>query len=112
MAGMRQNSRNEIKICPFRDISPRKGHFFGKAAYHLTESDTPLFNSSRPAARQAFGSHFFRRGDAQQAQSVLRAALADKCAQVLSDAGVYKQNDQGRAGMLRFLATLGYTKKD
>ena len=50
--------------------------------------------------------------DAQQAQSVLRAALADKCAQVLSDAGVYKQNDQGRAGMLRFLATLGYTKKD
>ena len=70
MAGMRQNSRNEIKICPFRDISPRKGHFFAKAAYHLTESDTPLFNSSRPAARQAFGSHFFRRGDAQQAQSV------------------------------------------
>ena len=43
---------------------------------------------------------------------MLRAALADKCAQVLSDAGVYKQNDQGRAGMLRFLATLGYAKKD
>ena len=45
---------------------------------------------------------------AAEAQSALRAGLADKCAQVLADAGVYKQNREGDAGVLRFLARIGY----
>ena len=36
------------------------------------------------------------------------AALAETCAQVLRDAGVYKQDENGRAGVIRFLSTLGY----
>ena len=74
----------------------------------LADPEVKVFIATWRELAEKNGTHL----DAQQAQSVLRAALADKCAQVLSDAGVYKQNDQGRAGMLRFLATLGYAKKD
>ncbi len=44
----------------------------------------------------------------EAAEEVLRAGLADKCARVLMDAGVYKQNEQGDKGILRFLAQLNY----
>lgn len=52
-----------------------------------------------------------RRGlctDEAQAEQVLREEVAAVCAQVLADAGVYKQDEAGLAGMKRFLATLGY----
>ena len=44
----------------------------------------------------------------EEASSAIRAALAETCAQVLRDAGVYKQDENGRAGVIRFLFTLGY----
>ncbi len=44
----------------------------------------------------------------EEASSAIRAALAETCAQVLRDAGVYKQDENGRAGVIRFLSTLGY----
>ncbi|MDO5324923.1 MAG: galactose-1-phosphate uridylyltransferase, partial [Clostridia bacterium] len=47
---------------------------------------------------------------AEEAQVALRAGLADKCAQVLADAGVYKNDDAGNAGVLRFLESIGYKK--
>ena len=47
-----------------------------------------------------------------QAMDRLRSEIAVVCAQVLADAGVYKQNKEGREGFLRFLASVGYTKKD
>ena len=74
------------------------------------EQDSPLFKHFDWIVElaQKHGTHL----DAQQAQAALRAGLADKCAQVLSDAGVYKQNEAGRAGILRFLSTLGYTEKN
>ena len=52
-----------------------------------------------------------RRGtcsSAEEAEQILREEVATVCAQVLADAGVYKQNAAGLAGMKRFLATLGY----
>ena len=54
-----------------------------------------------------------RRGlcaDTEAAEKVLHEEVAIVCAQVLADAGVYKQDAQGLAGMKRFLATLGYTE--
>lgn len=42
-----------------------------------------------------------------QAEQAIRKALAVKCARVLSDAGVMKDDE----GTLRFLATVGFTKK-
>ena len=45
-----------------------------------------------------------------EATEAIHKALAVKCAAVLADAGVYKQNEQGRAGVLRFLNTLGYAE--
>lgn len=44
----------------------------------------------------------------QDAQVLLRTEVARVCAQVLADAGVYKQDEAGLQGMLRFLSTLGY----
>lgn len=41
-----------------------------------------------------------------EAQKILRAALSDKCARVLADAGVFKDD----SGAPEFLATLGYSK--
>ena len=55
-----------------------------------------------------------RRGSgmsAEQAQTVLREELTLKCADVLRDAGVYKLDDAGDAGVLRFLKSIGYEKK-
>jgi len=47
----------------------------------------------------------------EEAQAALRSALADKCAKVLIDAGVYKNDAAGNAGVLRFLESIGYSKK-
>ena len=47
---------------------------------------------------------------AEEAQAALHAGLADKCAQVLADAGVYKNDPEGNAGVLRFLETIGYER--
>ena len=44
----------------------------------------------------------------EEATRILREEVAGVCAQVLADAGVYKQDDAGTSGMLRFLASLGY----
>ena len=46
----------------------------------------------------------------EAAQAALREGLADKCAQVLADAGVYKNTPEGNAGVLRFLESIGYAK--
>lgn len=43
----------------------------------------------------------------EQAAEVMRAELANVCACVLKDAGVYKQDEAGRAGLKRFLKTVG-----
>lgn len=47
----------------------------------------------------------------EAAQATLRSALADKCANVLIDAGVYKNDERGNAGVLRFLKSIGYSEK-
>jgi UDPglucose--hexose-1-phosphate uridylyltransferase len=43
-----------------------------------------------------------------EAKAVIRQGLSVKCAQVLSDAGVYKADEAGQQGLLRFLAPLGF----
>ena len=44
---------------------------------------------------------------AEAAEAAMRRELADVCAQVLRDAGVYKQDEAGREGLYRFLGTVG-----
>ncbi|MBQ8086916.1 MAG: UDP-glucose--hexose-1-phosphate uridylyltransferase [Clostridia bacterium] len=48
---------------------------------------------------------------AEQADAALKRALGAKCAQVLRDAGVYKQTPEGERGVLRFVETLGFAKQ-
>ena len=43
----------------------------------------------------------------EDAHTALHDALADACAQVLIDSGVYKDTESGNAGVLRFLRTIG-----
>lgn len=47
---------------------------------------------------------------AEEAEQLLRHEVALVCAQVLADAGVYKLDEKGTAGFLRFMQTLGYQK--
>ena len=42
----------------------------------------------------------------EQAEEALRQAVADTCYRVLCDAGVYKQDEAGQAGLKRFLETV------
>ncbi len=42
------------------------------------------------------------------AATLLRTEVAKVCAQVLADAGVYKQDENGLQGFMRFMASLGY----
>ena len=44
----------------------------------------------------------------EQAGELLRQEVALVCAQVLADAGVYKQDERGLSGFKRFMASLGY----
>ncbi len=46
----------------------------------------------------------------EKAEETLRQALAAKCQRVLEDAGVFKQDEEGIEGFLRFVQALGYTK--
>ena len=43
-----------------------------------------------------------------EAAELLRTEVANVCAQVLADAGVYKQDENGLSGFKRFMASLGY----
>ena len=43
-----------------------------------------------------------------EAKAAIRAGLSVKCARVLEDAGVYKADEAGQAGLMRFLEPLGF----
>jgi UDPglucose--hexose-1-phosphate uridylyltransferase len=43
-----------------------------------------------------------------EAKAAIRSGLSVKCARVLANAGVYKADDAGQAGLLRFLEPLGF----
>lgn len=44
----------------------------------------------------------------EDSEALLRAEVAQVCAQVLADAGVFKQDENGLAGFKRFAASIGY----
>ena len=46
--------------------------------------------------------------DDDAAEALLRSEVAKVCAQVLADAGVYKQDDKGLEGFKRFMTSVGY----
>ena len=46
----------------------------------------------------------------EDAAALLRSEIAKVCAQVLADAGVYKQDENGLEGFVRFMASLGYQR--
>lgn len=49
-------------------------------------------------------------GSHEEAAALLRSEVAKVCAQVLADAGVYKQDANGLAGFKRFMASMGYSE--
>ncbi len=48
--------------------------------------------------------------DDAEAEALLRSEVAKVCAQVLADAGVYKQDENGLNGFKRFMASVGYSE--
>lgn len=47
-------------------------------------------------------------GAKEDPAGTVRRGLGKKCARVLADAGVYKHDENGRAGFVRFLESIGY----
>ncbi len=72
------------------------------------EADSPL-SKHYPWIRELAARHGTKLSP-EAAEAALRAGLAEKCAQVLADAGVYKQTPDGDAGVLRFLGSLGFAR--
>ena len=60
-------------------------------------------HSAHAAWLQAIAACTGRALSAQAADEALRSAVADTCYRVLCDAGVYKQDAAGQAGLMRFL---------
>ena len=92
------------------ELNEAKGYLTGRLDIH-----------QRPAEDSPIAKHYeWMCGIAQNAgtnltddaaEAAIRAALSEVCAQVLRDAGVYKQDETGRAGVLRFLESIGYTER-
>ena len=53
-----------------------------------------------------------RQNNSQEAERILEQEVGSKFSQVLSDAGVFKRDRQGRAGFKEFMLTAGLTEKD
>ncbi|MBE5783372.1 MAG: UDP-glucose--hexose-1-phosphate uridylyltransferase [Clostridiales bacterium] len=63
-------------------------------------------NSSHASWVREIAEKHSRRLSTQEADALLRREVADVCYQVLSDAGVYKLDEAGQAGLKRFLGRI------
>ena len=75
-----------------------------RALEHAPDADEPVAKHYACIREIAPG----RALGGREADALIRSALAVKCARVLADAGVYKRDESGRTGFLRFLEGLGY----
>ena len=75
----------------------------GIPGFELTRSEE-LLSAYRPKLTDLLTRLMGRK----EAAAFLRSEVAKVCAQVLADAGVYKQDEKGLAGIKRFMATVGY----
>lgn len=91
------------------ELAGLKDYLTGKIAIEQKpEADSPLAKHYDWICEIA-AKHGMQLSDAE-AEEALRSELALKCAQVLRDAGVYKDTPEGNAGVLRFLRSIGYTE--
>lgn len=76
--------------------------------------DTPIADDSPLKQHEmwieALISQYGRALSEDEARSRVRQGVADICARVLTDAGVYKRTTEGRAGFVRFLKTVGLSR--
>jgi UDPglucose--hexose-1-phosphate uridylyltransferase len=49
--------------------------------------------------------------DFDEAMGIIKSQCGEKCVRVLDDCGVFKDNEEGLSGFLRFLETAGFTPK-
>ena len=72
----------------------------------IPDESSPLFKHYGwiSAIAQQTGTHLNR----AQAEAAIHKALGDKCARVLADAGVFKNNDSGNRGVIRFMESIGF----
>lgn len=66
-------------------------------------------NTPVPEAHAAWTEELRAQPDAKNDPAgTVRRGLGQKCARVLADSGVYKHDENGRAGFVRFLESVGY----
>ena len=89
------------------ELDAMKKYLTGEIPLHKApEKDSPL--EKHYAWAQALAAENGVNLTEDQAQAAIRKGLSVKCARVLTDAGVFKATETGRAGLMRFLNTLGY----
>ena len=82
-----------------------KTELIGLEPYLMGEGEIPE-GSSHEAWVKEIAAKYGRGMTREQAEEALHAAVADTCYQVLCDAGVYKQDEAGQAGLKRFLESV------
>lgn len=92
--------KTELKEC--------EGYLTGELKLERPAEDSPLYKHFdwMCGVAERNGTNL----DAEAAEAAVRSELADVCAQVLKDAGVFKQDEAGREGLYRFLSTVGLTR--
>ena len=82
----------------------------GRLKKELAEVERSLVDGSAVAEAHAAWTEELRAqpGAKDDPEGTVRRGLGKKCARVLADAGVYKRDENGRAGILRFLSAIGY----
>jgi UDPglucose--hexose-1-phosphate uridylyltransferase len=78
---------------------------FDRAA--LSNPGHPL-EKHLPWLEEMLGEYGGKVKDLGEAMGIIRRQCGEKCVQVLDDCGVFKDNDEGRKGFLKFLETAGY----
>ena len=92
--------KTELKDC--------EGYLTGALKLERPAEDSPLYKHYDWMCELAerYGTSITE----EEASGAMHKELSNVCAQVLRDAGVYKQDEAGRAGLQRFLDTVGLTR--
>ena len=82
----------------------------GRLKKELAEVERALVEGTPVAEAHAAWTEELRAlpGAKDDPAGTVRRGLGTKCARVLADAGVYKHDENGRAGFVRFLESIGY----
>ncbi len=89
------------------ELDALAGYLTGELDIHSAPAPKSPLEQHYPWAKQ-LAAQYGTALSKQAADQAIRDALSKKCTRVLEDAGVYKLDEAGQAGLMRFLESVGY----